>query len=123
MTSAEQPNTHRIELTPYIGINHKRGLLGWQLEASIGYESRILRGETTYPPFIIIKEKLHHSLGEFNLQALTEKAFGHAYAEQQRLPEDRQSFVKVIQAEKVEWDSPSTVRCFSLGKAYRGVMG
>lgn len=123
MTSNEQPNTHRIELTPYIAINRKRGLLGWQLEASIGYESRILRGETTYPPFIIIKEKFHQSLGEFNLQALTHKAFGHAYAEQQRLPEDRQSFVTVIQTELVKWDSPSTERCFSWEKAYRGVMG
>lgn len=115
MTSTSLPNTHRVELTPAVAITRVRGLLGWKLEASIGYENRILRGEVTYPPFFIVKQKCRLSLADFDLEALTRKAFGYAYEELHRYPEERQSYVQVIQTEKVNWDSPSTARCF-LGK-------
>lgn len=111
MINTELPNSHRVELTPTVAIQRVRGFLSWQLEIRIGYENRMLRGEATLPPYFIVKEKCRLALQDFDLQALSRKAFAYAYAEQQRFPEERQPFVQVIQTEKVEWDSPSTARC------------
>lgn len=119
MTHTERPNTCRVELTPMVKIQRVRGLLEWRLEVQIGYENRIVMEATTAAPFFIVKERCRISLPDFDLQSLARKAFGHAYAEQQGYPEERQPFVQVIQLEKVEWDSPSTARWFDLGKAIR----